>query len=201
MIRTSEIDANLRPKLAESVRQLVAGELTSDEFDDVYDECCASPDRAVREIASRCWGLYSSCAGSYRLKGWYRVGAETQAWAERARVFLGTGLVYDWPPAPDDPGYRSLAGAALSLGIPGSIALGLIGAMLLSDDDTGLGVLLTAAAIFLLLVSIVVLKRRPRSFVKKWEAYQASGDFDAWPFLKREDWEVARKFEQLPKLG
>jgi hypothetical protein len=93
------IDRDARNDLAESLRRLVDGDMTNDEFDDGYHgRWCESKDAAVVEISGFGYSLYSSdLLWPYRLKGRHAVPAQTREIAQHAIRFLQTDLEYEWP--------------------------------------------------------------------------------------------------------
>jgi hypothetical protein len=190
------VEPELRKSLSQDVRRLVTGRMTNNAFDDVYYELYeSSGDRAVTEIASSCYCLYSSDLPlPYRLRGRYAVDDEVRSTAARSVLFLRSGLEYEWPPMPDNPGLRCLAGIALFGGIPGGIALLLISvpALFLTPIDDmicGLAVL----GIILLIGSSLLTLFWPRLLAKDWDSFRQSGEYDVWPFIRRRDFELARR--------
>src|SRR5262245_45523315 len=193
------IEKSARRSLSQDVRRLLTGRMTNDQFDDVfYHQYDRSRDRAVGEISSFCYSLYSSdLLLPYRLRGPYTVDAETRSAAGRCVLFLRSGLEYEWPPFPDCIGIRVLAGFATSLGIPAGIALLLIGMTMFAggwDYIVGLFAILGA----LLLVSSSAFSLLwPALRRNDWQAFYGQGDYDVWPFLRRQDFEHARMYCHL----
>src|SRR6516165_10591965 len=91
------VDREARNELASSLRSLVDGELSNDEFDDLYYERWVNnDDAAVRAIAEFGYSLYSSDVGRYRMRGWNAVSGEVKDTASRAVIFLETDADYAW---------------------------------------------------------------------------------------------------------
>jgi hypothetical protein len=92
------VDHMARKDLADCLRRLISGEMTTNEFTDRYDRQWEhSLDPAVAEIGDFGWSLYSDWSFSYRLRGLHAVTAWDCQVAERAMLFLGTDLEYEWP--------------------------------------------------------------------------------------------------------
>ncbi len=92
------VDRRARDELAVGLQQLVAGDITNDEFTDAYYQYgCRSQDRAVAEIAEFGWGLYDDTRGPYRLEGPDAVTDEIREATGRAALFLASELEYEWP--------------------------------------------------------------------------------------------------------
>lgn len=189
---TGDIDRQQRDKLSQDLRRLVTGRMTNDEFDEAYfDEYESSPDTAVREIATFGYGLYSSdVLMPYRLKGRHRVPDDVRQAACRCMLFLRSDRPYEWPPLPAETGSRLLQSLSFSLGLPGSIALLIIAAALLLAGDAPFATSLAIPAAALLVVSGWVLFRSDSTPQR--QAWRDSGDFKVWPFLRVEDFDVAR---------
>lgn len=189
------VDPDLRKSLSQDMRRLITGRMSNDDFDDVYYEHYeSSEDRAVREIAGMCYSLYSSdLLFPYRLRGRHAVDAEIRGTAARAVLFLRSGREYEWPDFPDNPGFRLLAGLAMFLGIPAGIALlltSLVATLAGSFDIAGLFAIL---GFLLLSGSLFFAFGWPTTLQSEWESFRASGDYDVWPFLRRDDFDNARQ--------
>ena len=88
------IDAHARTRFAGLVRQLVAGLITNDQFEDRIPR---SNDRAVHEVFfNGIWGLYSDLY-EYRLVGKDAVPRAARHDLARHILFLKSGLEYEWP--------------------------------------------------------------------------------------------------------
>jgi len=189
----SMIDPETRKSLSQDVRRLVTGRMTNDAFDHVYYESYeSSEDRAVRAIASFCYGLYSSdLPAPYRLRGWHTVGDETRSAAARSVLFLRSGFDYQWPETPNNPIVRVLSGLAMFLGLPAGIAVLLVCIPLaLSGPDEMTAPLAILGAILLAGSSAFAFGWH-WFLADDWKSYQASGGYDVWPFIRREDFEQA----------
>ncbi len=194
------IDHEIRRKLSQDLRHLVIGTITNDDFDDNYEDLYVTcSDVAVQEIGRCGWGMYSD-SHRYRLRGKYAVDGERKRMAARCVLFLRSGLEYQWPPPPGSFGVY-VAHAVSWLGIPAGIALLLcwfpLLAMGIKDVEfmTPFGLL----GCVWLVWSIWYLRvgRRKAGESSEWKAWRASGDFDVWPFFRREDFYVARREHHL----
>jgi hypothetical protein len=90
------IDRKSRNALAESIRALVSGQISNDEFEDRRLPVSAE-DPAIWEIYSKgAWCLYSDLS-EYRLIGKHRLTAQAKSEVARWILFLKTDLPYEWP--------------------------------------------------------------------------------------------------------
>jgi hypothetical protein len=88
------IDREARRQVSELLRHLVCGQITNDEFEDRLPD--GSSDRAVREISSEAWYLYSDLL-EHRLVGKQRLGHEVRTNVARTILFLQSDREYEWP--------------------------------------------------------------------------------------------------------
>ncbi len=88
-----------RQLLATSLRRLVTGRMTNDEFDDLYyDHFYHSSDVAIQEIGRFGWSLYSSdLIFPYRLTGKHALPGWIKKRAAHAVLFLHTEQAYEYP--------------------------------------------------------------------------------------------------------
>jgi hypothetical protein len=189
------IDHAARRMLSQDARRLVTGRMTNDQFDDVYYEQYAeSPDRAVAEISSFCYSLYSSdVLWPYRLRGWHAVDAETRSTAARCVLFLRSGREFEWPRFPDNVILRVVAGLAMCLGLPAGIALILIGLTMIADGWDRVVGAFAITGLILLAASSAFLRWWPRFLSADQKAFLESGEHDVWPFLRHADFDGGRK--------
>lgn len=110
------IDRDARRQVSELLRHLVSGQITNDEFEDRLPQ--GSADRAVNEISSEAWYLYSDL-WEHRLVGAQRLTAEARTHVARTVLFLQSEREFEWPEWP--LGSRLLSGLfrLLTLGIFG----------------------------------------------------------------------------------
>jgi hypothetical protein len=194
------VDDQARRKLGQDLRQLVAGTITNDDFDDAQiDVYCDSQDAAVRLVSWWGWSLYSD-SHRYRLRGRNRVDAATRRIAARCVLFLRDKREYEWPAAPS----TALADVSWTLacyGIPAGIAVLLCCAMLLASrtKDVAFMVPIGIAASAWLAWSVWFRVKGYRRAMNspEWRAWQACGDYDVWPFFRREDFYAARRTHHL----
>ena len=193
------IDGMLRPELSQDIRRLATGRMTNDAFDDRYYEVYErSDDRAVTEIASFCYGLYSSdLLLPMRLRGRHALDDETKRTIARCVLFLRSGHEYEWPPFPGNLAARILAGLSISLGFPGGVALTLIGLMMAVSNPEPFAFVVLAIGLPLAAACLYVGYFRSTMSPDVWRRYTAFGDYDCWPFLRRESFESARKHNFL----
>lgn len=194
-----DVDSDARRLLSQDIRRLVTGRMTNDEFDDAYySRYEKSSDRAVREIAGFCYGLYSSDLPiPIRLRGRYAVSKETRSQAARAVLFLRAGLSYDWPNAPDAPLLRLLYGLAVPLGFTAGAVLSLMCIPLyIQEPSFEIGQLAMGGALLLIGSTVIVLvwRLRVRTLL---DAFRASGNYEVWPFLQHAEFEQAKRSSYL----
>ena len=91
------IDHEARRRVSELLRHLVSGQITNDAFEDALPE--GSGDRAVQEISSEAWYLYSDL-WEHRLVGKERLSREARTHVARTILFLKSPLEYEWPEWP-----------------------------------------------------------------------------------------------------
>jgi hypothetical protein len=188
------IDRETRASLAIDLRRLVTGRMTNDDFDDCYFETYeASKDRAVHAISSFGYGLYSSGVETYRLRRWYAVDAETKARAARCLLFLRRENEYEWPPWPDNRQWSGFQMAALYLGMAAGVVIVLLGV-----SDPVFGVVFVVFGLALAIASIWVQFWTPAAVRETHAEFQRVGDYDVWPFLKRAEFDAARRIEGAP---
>jgi hypothetical protein len=140
------IDRDARNRVAESLRHLVSGQITNDQFEDAA--WIESNDAAIDAVKWQAWLLYSDLHG-HKLTGSDAVSKSDRRIVARFILFLHSDLEYEWPRHP---------------------------------FDGGVGVM---ARLLSYVLSLGVI---PRHVDKRWEA---AGDFDVWPFIRREDYEEA----------
>ncbi len=184
-----------RKRLAQDLRHLVAGTMTNYEFDDAYSDCYAdSEDETVRELGGAGYSLYSDNR-RYSLRGRDAVSRETRRAMARSVLFLRTDRRYEWPPMPPSAELQTLATTAY-LGICAGTAVVLICAMLLASRtrDVEFMILPGCAATAWLAWSVWFRTRKyPREDSAQRRQWQASGNYDVWPFFRREDFHAARR--------
>ncbi len=185
------IDRAARDKLAEGLHNLVTGQITNDDFEDARPEETGDP--AVAAIWEFGSGLYSD-THAYRLTGWNSPSAEALGWANRAILFLRTDLPYEWPPSfrGQFVGGPALLACFAVLGVPlGVLAVGLLG--------VGEWVAAAATAIIPLFtgsfLTLWLLTRDARAEEER--CFWATGERDVWPFVRRADFDDARRKQPL----
>lgn len=174
-----------RSELREKLRRLVDGEITNDDFDDYFGSgALEGDDPALPAIGQLGWGLYSDTS-TYKLTGASAVRGEARDCCDRALLFLTTDLEYEWPEMRCSPP-SFWAGPAMPL----LVAVIFVVTGYLRAD--GVGALLLFVGLLCSLIPVHWLatyaERRRAS-----EAFRNSGDFDAWPFLRRSDLERRRE--------
>lgn len=195
------IDAESRKELSQGLRRLVTGRASNDEFDDAYyDRYSESSDHAVENFAEFGYSLYNSdVLWPYRLKGRRAVDRATRRTAARCVLFLRSGREYEWPNEPSAMGARMLWGLLFSLGMPGGIAILIctIPPQAMDLEDVEFLRPLAVVGAVLLAVSIWYAFGRTgyRSIYDSpaWKQWRSCGDYDAWPFLRREDFYEVRR--------
>lgn len=197
------VDRNARDKLRQSLARLVNGEMTNDQFDDLYfDEWTDSKDLGVNQIANFGYGLYSSdTLISYRLSGRYAVCDETRQMADRCVQFLSTDLECEWPKMPDDPigcligtfAIYAFGSAVLTLFIVGIAVIADLAESMTATKDlwklTAIGLLALAGIWLMPILGRRISRRRRRTVQIDWEC---------WPFFCHEDIDTLRQTATSP---
>jgi len=187
------IDRQSRDRLAELLRRLVGGRITTAAFANAGDEFAPeSPDAGVRDVFAAADSLYSDLRDD-RLRGRRRLAPDLRRKMVTAVVFLHTDIQYEWP----EHDYPPSGGDCLLLAASaGPISAGLILSVMF---PLGIGFPLAAAACFAAgaLVYLWSQKLAKRGYDRWVERQHTIGDFDVWPFIRRADFDKARK---RPKL-
>jgi hypothetical protein len=188
------IDRPARNSLAQYVRQLSVGSITTDDFACAACEIAeSSKDAGVKSVYAFADSLYDNdhlfC--SNRLRGRYRLPPDVRRQMAIATLFLHSDAEYEWP---DDDGNSTSPDCLLLLlcALTASAGLFLFGVFpLLSVCFLAL-----AAAVF-------VLSRRflARQHSKWVDRQNVIGDFDVWPFIRCEDFNKARRHPVLLNGG
>lgn len=190
------VNTKLRQSLSQNARRLITGRMTNDAFDVAYADLYeTSTDHAVSEIALFFHCLYSSdLLFPLRLRGRFAVDDETRSVVARAVLFLRSGLKYEWPLWPENSMRHALAGLAKWIGVPAGLWL-----TLKCAPDAWLGAneriagLLAILGVVLSIGSAALAFFLPRQSPEDWKRYRESGDYDVWPFVRRDDFNAARK--------
>src|SRR5436190_16244886 len=91
------VDRKARSRFAESIRALVAGQITNDEFEDLRLPTLDTSDPAIVAIFDEgVWRLYSDLH-EHRLRGKYALSRKNTSDVARWILFLRTDLPYEWP--------------------------------------------------------------------------------------------------------
>ena len=93
------IDKQARAKLSESLRHLVSGQITNDQFEKIAPR--KSNDRAIWAIRHRAWFLYDDLK-EYKLKGKYALTPKAKGVITRWLLFLKSNFEYEWPTHPGE---------------------------------------------------------------------------------------------------
>jgi hypothetical protein len=180
-----------RAELREALAALIAGQLSTDGFTEVYYRLCeGSPDRAVEAVGQFGWGLYSDME-LYYLTGWHEVSAETRGVAERCDLFLRSRLEYEWPPY---PGLGWVQFAKVVVTVVVSLVLLLVAMLLLLALANGAW---GGAGVIAL---IAILAAMPVLWVCRWlgrhaearrSSYWSCGPRELWPFFSEAEYQQA----------
>lgn len=88
------IDRNARLKATALIRQLVAGEVTNDDFERQFPT--ASSDPALKAIYRRLWQLWDD-RSTHTFSGMRALSGEARELCDRCVAFLNSALEYEWP--------------------------------------------------------------------------------------------------------
>ncbi len=188
------IDREHRDQLAELIRHLANGCITTGEFDD-FHMFVDSEDPAVSAVSNEAWGLYDDVwpAWAYRLRGHHKLSPEVRRQVAIWAVFLYSDTEYEWPGGfYSPPGGDCLLILLCALLIPAGIFLSMFS--VLSSRLPILGV----ACLFLATCIYSYSQRLDQRARERWLATQNEiGDYDVWPFLRTSDFQEARKRPRL----
>ncbi len=177
-------DFQKRCLLRTALSDLVQGRITNAQFIDA-SQAWESSDPAVRAIGDHfselCWD-----EREYRFAGDHALDADARSFADRCRLFLQTDRAYEWPEAPSTTAHSLATGAAMFLLLPLGVVL-LIAAAVLATLALAL-----AGVLCLTLSGLLLWSWSRREQTPAWRSYWASGDRDAWPFLRRADYHQAQ---------
>ncbi len=186
------IDRAAREELANKLKGLIEGRAKTSAFSDL--DLLQSEDRGVAVIWEFGFGLYSDEVGPSRLTGRYAVGEDTRRIAEFCVLFLTTELPYEWPPwfrSPTPYGLEMLGCFAL-FGLPLAV-LALVA--LLNGEIKGAAALAVIPVLTGGVGTHWLLTRHSRAEEER--AFWAAGDREVWPFLRRADYDAARRKQPL----
>jgi hypothetical protein len=204
------IDRPARNRLAEIGRQLMSGRLKTQEY-----ELCRpdSDDRAVYEIEKFFWSQYDDISPPYshRLVGKRRPSDELRKIAARAALFLYSNMEYGWPsdngatctPLEQCREVALLILAAMTLfGTPIAFVF-IVPPSLWSGPLVLVGIAAACIAAFatsgcVYLLSRALDKRACERAYHRWvDTQRQLGDFDVWPFIRKRDFEQAKRLPIL----
>jgi hypothetical protein len=191
------VDRRSRDRLAELIRHLVAGQISSDRFTyEAEDLADTSSDSGVSAVYGFAGGVCPdmSVLWPIRLRGRFRLAPDVRRRMAIAALFLYSDAEYEWP---------------ASAGSRGGYLNGLL-AFLCGTLVFGGSMLLVLACMFWWCVSAalgcfvaaVLLYRLSRwltaSYQARWVQQQMRfGEYGVWPFLRLEDFAEARGHPRL----
>jgi hypothetical protein len=191
------VDRHSRDRLAEIVRHLVTGQISTDQFTAEGGALAdRSPDSGVEAVYAAADVLRAdvSLVWSIRLRGRFRLAPDIRRRMAIAALFLYSEAEYEWPPAAPPRG--ACLDSLLALICVACIFAGvlLLAATVVSAWYAAAAVRCFAAAVLLYQLSQKLATR----FHLEWERAQAEvGDYDVWPFLRRADFDAARQHPRL----
>jgi len=101
------VNREQRAEARELILQFMAGEITNDDFGDVFP--AKTEDAALRAIDQMLWFWYDDLK-TYRLTGKHELVPKEKELGERCALFLSTDLEYEWP----DLGHHGLLNPILA---------------------------------------------------------------------------------------
>ncbi len=177
------VDQEARRQYAQLIRQLASGRMTNREYEEKYEAIPADQsDTALREISHEIWLLYDDNS-THRMTGSHRLTAESRRAVARAVLFLQSGRDYGWP---ETQPWGCLLAALLTADF-----WALVLAVDRWPDFALLAVTVGGAVAVPLAVCWAVLSALTK---RRWNA---AGDTDVWPFLRRADLADAVRQPQL----
>ncbi len=191
------VDRAARDRLAELIRHLVAGQLTTDEFTyEASDLADTSADCGIWAVYAYAAGLYQdvSALWSIRLRGRFRLSGDVRRRLAVAALFLYSDVEYEWPPS---RGPRGACLDCLLAYVCGAFLFA--GLMLLPVGILVWWCVLASVGCFVAAVFLYRLSQSlAASYQARWEAQQMRfGEYRVWPFLRVEDFVEARQHPRL----
>ena len=165
------IDRNARNEASSLLRQLMSGRIEVWDFLE-WAEDLQTEDRAVQEVAAYGSG-FDDDLGPDRL-GRHNVSKSQRREAARMILFLRSDREYEWPPFPRCGPWDTMTGFLSMLGVFFG-GFGLLCGML------------NAFVFSLLGKSITTLAWLSRESKRRTLAWESSGDYFVWPYLRTED--------------
>lgn len=177
------VDREARRQYGELLRQFISGRMTNDKYEERSSAIkCDANDPAVIETYYQAWFLYDDIK-THRMTGTHRLNREGRRTIARAVLFLQSDQEYGWP---KDSGF----GILMTLFLVADVAVGLLLLALFPDKF-----MLTLGA-FACLGALAVAYSSIRMILEK-RLWAATGDVDAWPFLRHSDLEEATRHPHL----
>ena len=191
------VDRGVRNRLAELVRHLVTGQISTDEFSDEAGELAEnSSDCGVWAVYGFAEGLYGdvSALWTIRLRGRFRLAPDIRCRMAVAALFLYSDVEYEWP-ASARP--RGACLDCLLVYICGAFVFA--GLMLLPITIIFWWCAFASVGCFVAAVLIYRLSQRLAVLAQtRWEEQQMRfGEYRVWPFLRLADFEEARQHPRL----
>lgn len=180
------IDRPARQSLAQLVRQFGAGSISTDEFAcDARTIADGSDDVGVQAVYCAADSLHDDFSPfwSDRFRGRDRLAPEIRRRIAIATLFLQSDVEYEWPP--DDRNVAWLDSLLLLL-----CAFSALVGLILSAVFPLSAVCLLTLAVTVFCFSRWLLNRHNSQWVDR---QNQIGDFDVWPFLRRQDFDRARQ--------
>ncbi len=188
------VDLELRRKLAENIRQLIAGQLETGQIDDAfYFRYSSTDDRAVREISTVCYSLYSQPTRRKEQSHAEVCSQEMNELLDRAILFLHTEQEYEWPAENILPGVRALIGLAVFLALPPLMAFVNFGLPLRMVAAQAFMLMFALLGVVIMFVSLELITMKPAPVLLKSKKLKHRGDYAVWPFFRRGDLALANR--------
>lgn len=182
-------DRDARNQLAELVRHLLAGTMTTYRFVVAASTIAGkSVDPAVHAVYEAAGSLYADLFWSRRLRGRYRVPREVRRRMAVAIMFLYSETEYQWP-AP-----MHLPGGCRDCLLAYACGFCLMAGLTVLFFYPIISIVCFGAAIWAYRFSQGLVAK----LYRQWKRAQMQiGDYDVWPFLRRVDVDEAKKHPRL----
>lgn len=186
------IDTDLRAELSKDIRRLATGRMPEGEFDELFHDCDEmSHDPAIEAIVNYCYCAYMDNVLHLpeHILGQYAREPNKRRTIARCVLFLRSGNEYKWPRLPNNSICITIA---TPLGFL-AVALTLIGLWMAISHPDAFAIWLTAISLPLSALCFWFgFLQQPTVSTDDWQKFTAAGDYDYWPFLKRESFDDAR---------
>jgi len=183
------VHSDERTRLAEVLDRFISGNRTISQFAGMLCGFLGSKDHCIGAIIDG-WYDRDEFNVPALCRTFRSLPPEEQAMLQRCRLFLRSGLPYEWP---DEP---NLVQAGIGRAVLVLLGMVLLGHLLFAVAILFMGQWLAGSVLIAVSAgagtAVVIGHRALRRWDREqWHEYRAAGDVDVWPFLRRGDYEQA----------